>query len=85
VEAHAHLIVADGGFTAEDSFLRRFNWEKSELLRQFASPNPCNLTFSRMRISRALEENEGDGFEKELERLVGSAIHECQSPLPWYR
>jgi hypothetical protein len=70
---HAHLIVADGGCTKEDTFIRLAHWNQSELQKHFAS-HIRNAFVERelldSTVATQILEQEHTGFAAWAERIV---------------
>ena len=70
---HAHLIVADGGFTTEDTFVRLSHWDTLELQKHFAS-HILNVFVERelfdSTTAQQILDQEHTGFSAWAERVV---------------
>ena len=70
---HAHLIVADGGFTKEDTFVRLPHWDESELQKHFASHILTVFVERELldaTVATQILEQEHTGFAAWAERIV---------------
>ncbi len=70
---HAHLIVADGGFTKDDFFIRMSHWDEAELQKRFSS-DLLHLLVERERMDTTLAQQilgqEHTGLSVWCERIV---------------